>query len=89
MDVLGAFFQLGERGQSVARLAVAWIGHLDEDRPISLHNKRIGRIIVHSFDCLRPVAARRFGRGAKWQSIASATGVQGEVLLAHKPDVVK
>ena len=48
MDVLGALFQLGERGQGVAGLGVPRVVHLDQDGAVALDDERIGGIVMHS-----------------------------------------
>src|SRR5687768_10485573 len=48
MNMLGRLFQLGEGGQSVAGLGIFRIVDLDEDGPISLHDKGIRWIVVHA-----------------------------------------
>src|SRR5262245_13375711 len=69
------FFQLGEWGQGVTRLGIAWVVHLDEDGLISLHDKRIGRIVLHLGSTSpkeKPAAARRRGENGSVLGCAKA-----------------
>src|SRR5437773_2829064 len=47
VNVLGAFFQLGEGRQRIARRRVARIVHLHENGAIPLDDERIGGVVVH------------------------------------------
>ena len=77
VDVLGAFFQLGERSEGVARLGIARIVHLDQDRAVTLHDEGIGGIVVHSLPRNgEPMFTARLRR--KWQCSGLWKSVQGE-----------
>ncbi len=48
VNVFRTFLQLGEGRQRVARLGVARVVYLDENRAIALDDEGIGRIVIHS-----------------------------------------
>src|SRR5207253_4483843 len=62
VDVLGAFLQLGEARQGIARLLVQRVVHRQQDGFVALRNQRIRRVVAHTHTTTR--SFRRRGAGA-------------------------
>ena len=59
VDVFGAFLELGEARQCVARFAVEWIVNFEQHRPVALNDHRVERIHRHQSACPFPAKFKR------------------------------